>query len=150
MKQMLDTLAQLQRLRDSTVQTTTVALARQRQVAIQYENNLRALRQLMPKTRAEAQPHFCPQTLSNMAGYKGNLLRVMKWQEQEQALAEIKMQQLQKGLLQAACQEKIVALTLDGQRERAASEQASREQKEVDEIASQSWLRTQRLTEQER
>ena len=147
---MLDTLAQLQRLRDSTVQTTTVALARQRQVAIQYENNLRALRQLMPKTRAEAQPHFCPQTLSNMAGYKGNLLRVMKWQEQEQALAEIKMQQLQKGLLQAACQEKIVALSLDGQRERAASEQASREQKEVDEIASQSWLRTQRLTEQER
>lgn len=104
----------------------------------------------MPKTRAEAQPHFCPQTLSNMAGYKGNLLRVMKWQEQEQALAEIKMQQLQKGLLQAACQEKIVALTLDDQRERAASEQASREQKEVDEIASQSWLRTQRLTEQER
>ncbi|WP_312282796.1 flagellar export protein FliJ [Pseudescherichia sp.] len=150
MKQMLDTLAQLQRLRDSRVQTTTVALARQRQVAIQYENNLRALRQLMPKTRAEAQPHFCPQTLSNMAGYKGNLLRVMKWQEQEQALAEIKMQQLQKGLLQAACQEKIVALTLDDQRERAASEQASREQKEVDEIASQSWLRTQRLTEQER
>ncbi|MEK0167672.1 flagellar FliJ family protein [Pseudescherichia vulneris] len=150
MKQMLDTLAQLQRLRDSTVQTTTVALARQRQVAIQYENNLRALRQLMPKTRAEAQPHFCPQTLSNMAGYKGNLLRVMKWQEQEQALAEIKMQQLQKGLLQAACQEKIVALTLDDQRERAASKQASREQKEVDEIASQSWLRTQRLTEQER
>jgi len=149
-KQMLDTLAQLQRLRDSTVQTTTVALARQRQVAIQYENNLRALRQLMLKTRAEAQPHFCPQTLSNMAGYKGNLLRVMKWQEQEQALAEIKMQQLQKGLLQAACQEKIVALTLDDQRERAASEQASREQKEVDEIASQSWLRTQRLTEQER
>ena len=129
---MLDTLAQLQRLRDSTVQTTTVALARQRQVAIQYENNLRALRQLMPKTRAEVQPHFCPQTLSNMAGYKGNLLRVMKWQEQEQALAEIKMQQLQKGLLQAA------------------SEPASREQQEVDEIASQSWLRTQRLTEQER
>ena len=49
--------------------------------------------------------------------------------------------------MQAACQEKIVALTLDIQRDKIASEQASREQKTVDDVASQRWLRTQRLEE---
>jgi len=147
MKQAIKTLVQLQRLRDSTVKSTTVALAQQRQVATRHENNINALGQLMQKTRTEELPHFCTQTLSNMAGYKGSLLRVVKWQEQEKALADIKTQQIQKKLMQAACQEKIVALTLDTQRERVASEQASREQKGVDDIATQSWLRMHRLKE---
>lgn len=147
MKQVINTLVQLQRLRDSAVKTTTVALAQQRQVATRYENNIKALGQLVHKTRTEALPHFCAQSLNNIAGYKGSLLRVVKWQEQEKALADIKTQQIQKNLMQAACQEKIVALTLDTQRERIAHEQASREQKGVDDIATQSWLRIHRLQE---
>lgn len=147
MKRMIHTLAQLQRLRDSTVKSSTVALARQRQVATRYENTIKALGQLVQKTRTEELPDFCAQTLSNIAGYKNNLLRVVKWQEQEKALAEIKTQQLQSNLMQAACQEKIVALTLDSQREKNARDEASREQKEVDDIATQSWLRIHHLKE---
>ncbi|WP_238083597.1 flagellar export protein FliJ [Pseudescherichia vulneris] len=147
MKQAIHTLVQLQRLRDSKVKSTTVALAQQRQVATRYENNIKALGQLVQKTRTEELPHFCAQALSNIAGYKGSLLRVVKWQEQEKALADIKAQQIQQNLMQAACQEKIVALTLDTQRDTFASEQASREQKTVDDVASQRWLRTQRLEE---
>lgn len=141
MKQMIHTLAQLQRLRGSVVKTTTVALARQRQVAARYENNINALGQLVQKTRTEELSDLSAQTLGNIAGYKDNLLRVVKWQEQEKALADIKTQQIQKDLMQAACQEKIVALTLDTQQETIASEQASRDQKGVDDIAIQSWLR---------
>ncbi len=144
MKQMIHTLAQLQHLRGSVVKTTTVALARQRQVATRYENNINALGQLVQNTRTEDLTDFCPQTLSNIAGYKDNLLRVVKWQEQEKALADNKTQQIQKDLMLAACQEKIVALTLDTQREKIACEQASREQKGVDDIAIQSWLRIHR------
>lgn len=147
MKQVINTLVQLQRLRDSAVKTTTVALARQRQVATRHENNIKALGQLVHKTRTEELPCFCAQSLSNIAGYKGSLLRVVKWQEQEKALADIKTQQIQKNLMQAACQEKIVALTLDNQREKVANEQASREQKGVDDIATQSWLRIHRPQE---
>jgi len=149
-KQVIHTLVQLQRLRESTVKTTTVALAQQRQVATRYENNIKALGQLVQKSRAEDLPHFCAQALNNLAGYKGSLLRVVKWQEQEKALADIKTQQIQKKLMQAACQEKIAALTLNSQRERAASEQANSEQKGVDDIAIQNWLRIQRLKEQGR
>ena len=147
MKQMIHTLAQLQRLRGSVVKTTTVALARQRQVATRFESNINALGQLVQKTRTDELPDFCAQTLSNIAGYKDNLLRVVKWQEQEKALADIKTQQIQSALMQAACQEKIVALTLDTQQEKISREQASREQKGVDDIAIQSWLRTHRSQE---
>lgn len=147
MKQMIHTLAQLQRLRGTAVKARTVALARQQQIAIRYENNINALGQLVQKTRTEELPDFCAQTLSNIAGYKNSLLRVVKWQEQEKALADIKTQQIRKELMQAACQEKIVALTLDTQREKSACEQASREQKGTDEIAGQSWLRIHRLKE---
>lgn len=147
MKQMIHTLAQLRHLRGSVVKTTTVALARQRQVVTRYESNINALGQLVQKTRTDELPDFCAQTLSNIAGYKDNLLRVVKWQEQEKALADIKTQQIQSVLMQAACQEKIVALTLDTQQEKIAREQASREQKGVDDIAIQSWLRTHRSQE---
>ena len=147
MKQTIHTLAQLQRQRASIVITTTVALARQRQVTTRYENNINALGQLVQKTRTEDLSDLCAQTLSNIAGYKDNLLRVVKWQEQEKALADIKTQQIQKDLIQAACQEKIVALTLDSQREKDARNRASREQKGVDDIATQSWLRIHRPQE---
>ncbi len=147
MKQAIQTLIQLQRLRESTVKASTVALARQQQVVTRYENTIQALGQLVQRTRTEELPDFCAQTLSNIAGYKNNLLRVVKWQEQEKALADIQAQQLQRNLMQAACQEKIVALTLDDQQGKNSRGQASREQKEVDDIATQCWLRTQHLEE---
>ena len=43
MRQIIDTLAQLQRLRDKSVKDKTVELAKQKQICAGYDNNIKAL-----------------------------------------------------------------------------------------------------------
>lgn len=50
MRQIIDTLAQLQRLRDKSVKDMTVQLAKQQQVCIGFDNNIKALGYLIQKT----------------------------------------------------------------------------------------------------
>ena len=49
MRQIIDTLAQLQRLRDKSVKDMTVQLAKQQQVCIGFDNNITALGYLIQK-----------------------------------------------------------------------------------------------------
>ncbi|WP_435954699.1 flagellar export protein FliJ [Dryocola sp. BD626] len=144
MSQTINTLAQLQRLRDKSVKDSTVKLAQQKQLGVRYENNIKALGYLIQKTGAGGLVNPSVEVLKNVAGYKGSLQRVIEWQEQEKTLAKIKENRLQKNLVKAACEEKIVAMTLEDQREAEAREQDVRDQKTLDEIATQCWLR-QRL-----
>ena len=81
------------------------------------------------------------ESLKNVTGYKGTLRTVIAWQEQEKTLAKIKEQRIQKNLVAAACEEKIVAMTLDDKRDELNNEALVKEQKAVDEIAAQCWLR---------
>lgn len=49
MRQIIDTLAQLQRLRDKSVKDMTVQLAKQQQVCTGFDNNIKALGYLIQK-----------------------------------------------------------------------------------------------------
>lgn len=140
MRQIIDTLIQLQRLRDRAVKDMTVALAKQQQVCLGYENNIKALGYLIQKTRVgDGVPSA--ESLKNVAGYKGTLRTVIAWQEQEKTLAKMKEGRIQKNLVAAACQEKVVAITLEEKRQERDDAAAVKEQKAVDEIATLCWLR---------
>ena len=144
MRQIIDTLAQLQRLRDKSVKDMTVQLAKQQQVCIGFDNNIKALGYLIQKTGTGVEAPSV-ESLKNVTGYKGTLRTVIAWQEQEKTLAKIKEQRIQKNLVSAACEEKIVAMTLDDKRDELSNEALVKEQKAVDEIAAQCWLRQKTL-----
>lgn len=144
MRQIIDTLAQLQRLRDKTVKDMTVQLAKQQQVCIGFDNNIKALGYLIQKTGTGVETPSV-ESLKNVTGYKGTLRTVIAWQEQEKTLAKIKEQRIQKNLVAAACEEKIVAMTLDDKRDELSNEALVKDQKAVDEIAAQCWLRQKTL-----
>lgn len=114
MRQIIDTLTQLQRLRDKSVKDKTVELAKQKQICAGYDNNIKALGYLVEKTSAGAAVSV--ESLKNVSGYKGTLRKIIAWQEQEKTLANIKATRMQKNLTAAACEEKVVALTLDDKR----------------------------------
>ncbi|HFZ8994046.1 TPA: flagellar export protein FliJ [Citrobacter freundii] len=140
MRQIIDTLAQLQRIRDKSVKDITVELAKQNQVCAGYDSNIKALTYLVQKTSAQGQAPSV-ESLKNVTGYKGSLRKVIAWQEQEKTLAKIKEARIQKNLVAAACQEKVVAMTLADKRHEVNAELAVKAQKAVDEIATQCWLR---------
>lgn len=144
MRQIIDTLAQLQRLRDKSVKDMTVQLAKQRQVCTGFDNNIKALGYLIQKTGTGVDTPSV-ESLKNVTGYKGALRTVIAWQEQEKTLAKIKEQRIQKNLVAAACEEKIVAMTLADKRYALSNEAQVKEQKAVDEIAAQCWLRQKTL-----
>ena len=81
------------------------------------------------------------ESLKNVSGYKGTLRKVIAWQEQEKTLANIKATRMQKNLTAAACEEKVVALTLDDKRREQQESATAKAQKAVDDIAVQCWLR---------
>ncbi len=124
MRQIIDTLAQLQRLRDKSVKDKTVELAKQKQICAGYDNNIKALGYLVEKTSAGAAASV--ESLKNVSGYKGTLRKVIAWQ---------------KNLTAAACEEKVVALTLDDKRREQQESATAKAQKAVDDIAVQCWLR---------
>ncbi|WP_159122075.1 flagellar FliJ family protein [Citrobacter werkmanii] len=144
MRQIIDTLAQLQRLRDKSVKDMTVQLAKQQLVCTGFDNNIKALGYLIQKTSTGVDVPSV-ESLKNVTGYKGTLRTVIAWQEQEKTLAKIKEQRIQKNLVAAACEEKIVAMTLADKRYALSNEAQVKEQKAVDEIAAQCWLRQKTL-----
>lgn len=144
MRQIIDTLAQLQRIRDKSVKDMTVELAKQQQVCANYESNIKALTYLVQKTSAQGDSPSI-ETLKNVTGYKGNLRSVIAWQEQEKTLAKIKETRIQKNLVAAACEEKVVAVTLEERRQELNSTLAVKDQKAIDEVATQCWLRQKTL-----
>ncbi|WP_165462468.1 flagellar FliJ family protein [Atlantibacter sp.] len=140
MSTLIDTLTHLQRIRKKSVQDKTVELAQQKQQCTRFDNNIKALGMLMQKTGIAARDTSAA-ALKNVAGYKGSLQRVMNWQEEELALAQMKQTRIQASLVSAACQEKVVALTLDDSLTARQAERAVKQQKVSDDVAVQCWLR---------
>lgn len=138
MRQIIDTLAQLQRLRDKSVKDKTVELAKQKQICAGYDNNIKALGYLVEKTSAGAAASV--ESLKNVSGYKGTLRKVIAWQEQENA-GQHQSYANAENLTAAACEEKVVALTLDDKRREQQESATAKAQKAVDDIAVQCWLR---------
>ncbi|QKJ85614.1 flagellar export protein FliJ [Paramixta manurensis] len=137
---MINVLERLRQMREREVNELTGQLARQRQLCQRYHNNITALNNLchqgLPEQEGAVQ-------LMNQSRYKTNIQRVIAWQEQEQALADLKAQRLRQDLTQQACREKTVDVVLQQQREALARARAGREQKATDGLALQSWLRNQ-------
>ncbi|GHL79148.1 hypothetical protein ECZU36_04320 [Escherichia coli] len=99
MRQIIDTLAQLQRLRDKSVKDKTVELAKQKQICAGYDNNIKALGYLVEKTSAGAAASV--ESLKNVSGYKGTLRKVIA-AGAGKTLADIKATRMQKNLTAAA------------------------------------------------
>ncbi|EMH4164234.1 flagellar export protein FliJ [Pluralibacter gergoviae] len=143
MSKLISTLQQLQQIRARAVDDMSQKLATQQQVCQRYENNILALTSLsegiagVEETRAAL--------MFNQASYRRNIQRVIDWQKQEQALADIEARRLQQSLLAEAKREKSLALVLDGKRAELQLESLRREQKNTDAVSTQSWLRQQRL-----
>lgn len=145
MNQVIHTLTQLKRLRDKSVIEITVKLAQQKQICTQYDNNIKTLELLVRKSTLSPASLTSIEAFKNITGYKGNLQRVIKWQEQEKILARIKENRIQKNLVKAACDEKVIAMTLVEHQMSFAKADNIKQQKNMDEIATQCWIRQQLL-----
>lgn len=137
MRQIIDT-AQLQRLRDKSVKDKTVELAKQKQICAGYDNNIKALGYLVEKTSAGAAASV--ESLKNVSGYKGTLRKVIARKSRKNA-GQHQSYANAENLTAAACEEKVVALTLDDKRREQQESATAKAQKAVDDIAVQCWLR---------
>lgn len=141
MSKIITTLEQLRQLRNRAVQDISGRLSSQKQLCQRYERNIAALTELS----ADVQPvGGCSALLmNNQFGYKKNIQRVIEWQKQEQALADIQAKQLQAELIHEARREKSVELVLEQRRDLATRERERQAQKVTDGISAQCWLRRQ-------
>ncbi|WP_162007193.1 flagellar export protein FliJ, partial [Yersinia pestis] len=112
MSDMIDTLQQLQQLRQ------------------RYQRNINALNALT--LSEEAFPGVSALQMANHAGYQRHIQRLIDWQKQEQALADIEVGNLQTQMQQQARREKIVAVVLEQQQEEYQREQGRLAQKNTD------------------
>ncbi len=123
MSDMIDTLQQLQQLRQ------------------RYQRNINALNALT--LSEEAFPGVSALQMANHADYQRHIQRLIDWQKQEQALADIEVGNLQTQMQQQARREKIVAVVLEQQQEEYQREQGRLAQKNTDALATQCWQRQQ-------
>ncbi|HEY3984774.1 flagellar export protein FliJ [Cedecea sp.] len=142
MSKPIATLEQLHMLRHRAVKETGARLNAQQQLCQRYEKNITTLTSLAAGlTQAEGTSAL---QMSNHSGYKRTIQRVIDWQKQEHALAELEARQLQGALLREAKREKSLEVMLDAKRSERHAEQERRERKATDAVSAQCWLR-QRL-----
>lgn len=147
MSKLISTLEQLRRLRHRTVEDLSTRLASQKQLCQRYEKNVAALNTLA--AGMTPQSGHSAALMSNQSDYKHNIQRVIAWQKQEQALADLEAQKIQGNLLTEAKREKSLELVLDQQRADLQAQANRSEQKATDAVSTQSWLR-QKLNQRQR
>lgn len=146
MTKIISTLEQLHLLRTRVVDDLSTKLASQNQLCQRFEKNITALKTLASDL---ATTHGGSAAMMfNQSKYKHNIQRVIDWQKQEQALAQLEAQKLQGNLLAESRREKSIELVLDAKRADLQAEHARREQKTTDAISAQCWLRQQRVLRQ--
>lgn len=137
---LISTLEQLHKLRERTVDSLNVELATQKSKCQHLEQNIEVLTALAKGVKsAKIERHAA--LMNNQTRYKCTIQRVIDWQKQEQALAELEKNKIGKALLAAAKQEKSLELVLDGHKSALYTERARQEQKTTDALSTQSWLR---------
>lgn len=142
MPKTIRTLEQLVQLRARSVQDLSGKLSSQRQLCQRYENNIEALNNLAITPVSAGNTHGA--MMINQAHYKKNIQRIINWQKQEQALAEMKMQEIQQNLLHEARKERGFQTVLEQRRDKFADEEARKAQKVTDSLSAQCWMRRQR------
>ncbi|CNC48716.1 flagellar export protein FliJ [Yersinia frederiksenii] len=143
----INTLRQLQQLRQQALDQASSQLAQQKLLCQRYQSNINALTSLSDLSLT-ATPVLTPKVaalqMANNAHYKRHIQRVIDWQKQEQVLANIEAGKLQLQLQQQACREKTVAVVLEQQQELHQWELSRAEQKMTDGQAAQCWQRRAR------
>ncbi|MBW1212299.1 flagellar export protein FliJ [Pantoea allii] len=140
MSKLIHTLEQLHLLRHRAVNDLTRKLASQQRLCQRLENNIHALSGLKQSVQSSQENAVM---LSNQSVYKRNLQRVIDWQKQEQALANVEAQKIQRHLLAEFRREKSIEHVMDARRKTLRQAQDQREQKTTDALSTQSWLRQQ-------
>lgn len=141
MNKLISTLEQLHLMRTRAVDDLSSKLASQKQVCQRFEKNIDALTSLASGL-AEQSVNSAVMMI-NQSKYKHNIQRVIDWQKQEQALANLEAQKIQGNLLAEAKREKSLELVLDAKRSDRRMEMSRREQKMTDSVSTQCWLRQQ-------
>lgn len=141
MNKLISTLEQLHLMRTRAVDDLSSKLASQKQVCQRFEKNIDALTTLASGL-AEQSVNSAVMMI-NQSKYKHNIQRVIDWQKQEQALANLEAQKIQGHLLAEAKREKSLELVLDAKRNDRRMEMNRREQKMTDSVSAQCWLRQQ-------
>ncbi|HCR3984806.1 TPA: flagellar export protein FliJ [Kluyvera ascorbata] len=141
MNKLISTLEQLHLMRTRAVDDLSSKLASQKQVCQRFEKNIDALTSLASGL-AEQSVNSAVMMI-NQSKYKHNIQRVIDWQKQEQALANLEAQKIQGNLLAEAKREKSLELVLDAKRSDQRMEMSRREQKMTDSVSIQCWLRQQ-------
>lgn len=140
-QQMIGVLEQLRLMRERAANQLSGQLAQQKQLAQRYLNNVEALNRLgsvaLPDNSGGAQMH-------NLANYKATIQRVVDWQKQEHALANVQAAQMQQALRKKACEEMSVAHVMQQQQQALNQTRERQQQKQTDAQAMQCWLRQQR------
>lgn len=139
MPRTIRTLEHLVQMRARTVKDLSGKLSSQQQLCQRYENNIQALNNLAVSPAGAGNTHAAMMT--NQAHYKKNIQRIINWQKQEQALADMKMQEIQQNLLHEARRERGYQLVLEQRQDKFASEEARKDQKTTDAMSTQSWMR---------
>jgi len=148
MSKLIFTLEQLHLMRTRAVDDLSLKLATQKQLCQRFEKNIDSLSSLA-SGMASSQLNS-PVMMSNQSKYKHVIQRVIDWQKQEHALANLEAQKMQGTLLDEAKREKSLELVLEAKRRDRQQELHRREQKMTDSVSAQCWLRQQQLTTRKR
>lgn len=143
MSKLISTLEQLHRMRTRAVDDLSLKLASQKQLCQRFEKNIAALNNLANGMTTPTDTSAA--LMFNQASYKRNIQRVIDWQKQEQALADIEARTIQGHLLAEAKREKSLGMVLDDKRAERQRDRDRREQKMTDAVSAQCWLRQQIL-----
>ena len=139
MKKTISTLEQLHSLRHRALKEASAKLNHQHQICERYSKNISALSMLVDEVREEDGNSAV--FMVNYSGYKHTIQRVIDWQKQEQALATLEAHNLQKVVLKEAIREKSLGTILDKRRYELRVAHDRRDQKNIDAISVQCWLR---------
>lgn len=148
MSKLISTLEQLHLMRTRAVDDLSMKLASQKQVCQRFEKNIDALTSLASGLATQSVNSAA--MMINQSKYKQNIQRVIEWQKQEQALADLEARKIQGHLLAEAKREKSLELVLDAKRSDRQMEINRREQKMTDSISAQCWLRQQQAAARQR
>ena len=137
MKEQIDILSRLARLRNNKVQQMLGRVTYQQGLCQRYRNNITGLSRLCSFTA----PMTTPLQRDNQQKYKATLHKMVELQRRELTLAEENLAKIQSELLSAMRGEKIVSHVIEAKMAQWQLTLAQQEQKIQDGLAAQTWWR---------
>lgn len=139
MKDHIEVLSRLARLRGNKVQQMLGRVSYQQNLCQRYRNNITGLGRLC----SFSVPMTTPLQRDNQQRYKATLYKMVQLQRRELQLAEENLARIQAELLATMRSEKVVAQVIDTKMTQWQQLLAQQEQKIQDGLAAQAWWRAQ-------